>query len=53
LGKLVVTSINIDEDLWKKAKIEAIKSGMTVADFLTKQLKKLYEGQNNQTDLYE
>jgi len=36
LGKLVVTSIKVDEDLWKKAKIEAIKRGMTVAEFLNK-----------------
>lgn len=30
----VVTSIKIEEDIWKKAKIEAIKRGVTVTDFL-------------------
>lgn len=30
----MVTSIKIDEDVWKKAKITAIKRGMTVTDLL-------------------
>ncbi len=34
MGKQVVTSIKIDDELWKKAKIEAIKRGITTAEFL-------------------
>jgi len=30
----MVTSIKIDEDVWKKAKITAIKRGVTVTDLL-------------------
>ncbi len=39
MGKIIVTSIKIDEDVWKKAKIEAINRGMTTADLLTEALK--------------
>ena len=38
MGKKVVTSIKIDEDIWKKAKIEAIKRETTVAELLNKAL---------------
>ncbi|MCE2505477.1 MAG: hypothetical protein J4F36_03160 [Nitrosopumilaceae archaeon] len=34
MGKKVVTSIKVDEDVWKKAKIEAIKRETTVTDLL-------------------
>ncbi len=34
MGKKLVTSIKIDEDIWKKAKITAIKRGITVTDLL-------------------
>ncbi len=39
MGELIVTSIKIDEDVWKRAKIEAINRGMTTADLLTEALK--------------
>jgi predicted DNA-binding ribbon-helix-helix protein len=38
VGKQIVTSIKIDEDTWKKAKIEAIRRGMTVAQLLNSAL---------------
>lgn len=38
MGKKLVTSIKIDEDIWKKAKIEAIKRGITVTDLLSSAL---------------
>ena len=34
MGKHVVTSVKVDEDVWKKAKIEAIKRGITVTELL-------------------
>ena len=34
MGTQIVTSIKIDDELWKKAKIEAIKRGITTAEFL-------------------
>jgi hypothetical protein len=37
------TSININEDLWKKAKIEAIKRGITVTELFEKALAKEVE----------
>jgi hypothetical protein len=37
------TSININEDLWKKAKIEAIKRGITVTELFEKALEKEIE----------
>ena len=39
MGKLIITSIKIDEDVWKKAKIESINRGITTAEFLTDCLK--------------
>lgn len=39
MGDLIVTSIKIDEEVWKKAKIEAINRGITTAEFLTECLK--------------
>jgi len=40
VGKLVVTSIKVDEDTWKEVKIHAIRKGMTVTEFLNNALKK-------------
>lgn len=40
MGKLVVTSIKVDEELWKEAKIEAIKRGVTLTEFLNEAVKK-------------
>jgi hypothetical protein len=37
------TSININEELWKKAKIEAIKRGITVTELFEKALEKEIE----------
>jgi len=39
MGKIVTTSIRIDEDVWKKSKIKAIEKGVTVTDFLNEALK--------------
>ena len=36
MGDLLVTSIKIDKEVWKKAKIEAIKRGITTTEFLNK-----------------
>jgi len=36
----MVTSIRVDEDLWKEAKIYAIKNGMTMKDLIETLLKK-------------
>lgn len=40
MNKQIVTSIKIDADLWKDAKIHAIKKKMTVAELLNTALKK-------------
>jgi hypothetical protein len=37
------TSLNINEELWKKAKIEAIKRGITVTELFEKALIKEIE----------
>jgi len=34
MGKRVVTSLKIDEDVWKKAKIEAINQDMQLSELL-------------------
>ena len=39
LSKQTVTSIRVDEELWKEAKIYAIKKGTTLAGLLEKLLK--------------
>lgn len=39
MGELVVTSIKIDDDVWKQAKIEAINRGITTAELLAKALR--------------
>lgn len=36
----VVTSIRVDDELWKKAKIHAIENNETVTDMLERLLKK-------------
>jgi post-segregation antitoxin (ccd killing protein) len=40
LGKRTPTSINVDEDLWKKAKMKAIERGITVTELFEKALEK-------------
>ena len=39
MGKEIVTSIRIDEDIWKKAKIIAIEEGITLKELLERLLK--------------
>lgn len=39
MGKKTPTSINIDEELWKEAKIEAVKRGITVTELLENALR--------------
>lgn len=34
MGKRIVTSVKIDEDIWKKAKIEAINHDMQLSEVL-------------------
>lgn len=34
MGKRIVTSVKIDEDIWKKAKIEAINQDMQLSEIL-------------------
>jgi predicted DNA-binding ribbon-helix-helix protein len=43
MPKQVVTSIKVDEELWKEAKIYAIKKGITLAELLNELLKKELE----------
>jgi predicted DNA-binding ribbon-helix-helix protein len=43
MPKQVVTSIRVDETLWKEAKIYAIKKGITLAELLNELLKQELE----------
>lgn len=38
MGKRIVTSIKIDEDVWKKTKIEAINQDMQLSESLEEAL---------------
>ncbi|MDG6910944.1 MAG: hypothetical protein JRN18_01170 [Nitrososphaerota archaeon] len=38
MGKETVTSVKVDEDLWKEAKIAAIKEGITLQRLLNEAL---------------
>lgn len=38
MGKKIVTSIKIDEDVWKKAKISAIECDLQLSEILEKAL---------------
>lgn len=38
-NKTIKTSVIIEEDLWKEAKIEAIKRGMKASEFLNEALR--------------
>jgi predicted HicB family RNase H-like nuclease len=40
LQKEIVTSLRVNPELWKLAKIEAIKQGITLAELVDKSLKK-------------
>lgn len=41
----IVTSIRIDKDLWKKAKIHAINNGMTMRELIESLLKEKIENE--------
>jgi post-segregation antitoxin (ccd killing protein) len=45
--KRVTTSIKIDPELWKDAKIEAIKHDMDLSDFVESALKKELKKRSN------
>jgi predicted DNA-binding ribbon-helix-helix protein len=47
MPKQVVTSIRVDEKLWKEAKIYAIKKGITLAELLNELLKKELEKEDS------
>ncbi len=36
MSKQIVTSIRVDEELWKQAKIYSIKKGLTLAELLNR-----------------
>ena len=38
MGRIVTTSVRIDEEVWKRSKIKAIEKGVTVTDFLNEAL---------------
>ncbi len=40
MSNIVVTSVKIDEELWKEAKIEAIRRRITAADLLNEGLRR-------------
>jgi hypothetical protein len=40
MGKRTPTSINVDEELWKEARMEALRRGMTVTDLFEQSLRK-------------
>jgi len=38
MGNTTVTSVKVDEDTWREAKIEAIREGITLQDVLNRAL---------------
>jgi hypothetical protein len=38
MGETTVTSVKVDGDIWKEAKIEAIRQGITLQDVLNRAL---------------
>jgi len=48
MPKQVVTSIRVDEELWKEAKIYAIKKGLTLAELLDQLIRKELEKERKQ-----
>jgi hypothetical protein len=38
MGNTTVTSVKVDEDIWKEAKIQAIKDGITLQEVLNRAL---------------
>ena len=45
MGNTTVTSVKVDDELWKEAKIQAIRSGITLQDVLNRALKEWLEQQ--------
>ena len=43
MPKQIVTSIRVDEELWKQAKIYAIRRGLTLAELLNQLIRKELE----------
>jgi hypothetical protein len=43
--KQIVTSLRVNADIWKQAKIEAIKHDITLAELIDEALKKWIENQ--------
>jgi len=43
MPKQIVTSIRVDEELWKEAKIYAVKKGITLAEFLNELIREKLE----------
>ena len=41
--KQLVTSLRVDPDLWKEAKVQAIRNDMTLAEIVEEALKKWIE----------
>ena len=39
MGKTSVTSLKVDEEVWKEAKIRAIREGITLTELLNQALK--------------
>lgn len=44
----MVTSLRIDADLWKEAKIQAIRPAMTLTQVVEEAIEKWIMGKNNQ-----
>lgn len=38
MGKILTTSIRIDDEVWKKTRIKAIEQNLTVTEFLNRVL---------------
>jgi hypothetical protein len=45
MGQTTVTSVKVDEEVWKEAKIQAIRDGITLQDVLNRALTEWLERQ--------
>jgi antitoxin component of RelBE/YafQ-DinJ toxin-antitoxin module len=48
MAKQVVTSIRVDEGLWRRARIYALKKGITISELLNTLLRKELEDQKGE-----
>ena len=48
MAKKIVTSIKVDQELWKEAKIFAAKNDITLTELLNKALRKELEAMENE-----